>query len=78
MIHVEELRAVRPEEIIKILEVTDSLSLHREKVLIPLLTEENGNATLQSDGRIRITCPNVGISAEWLEDLRSLLDKIRA
>jgi len=78
VIHVEELRAILPEEVMKILEVTDSLSLHREKILIPLKTEEKGNAILQSDGRIRITCPNEGVSAEWLENLRSLLDKIRA
>lgn len=73
-----ELRAVRPDEIMKILEVTDSFNMHREKVLIPLQTEEQGTVTLQSDGRIRITCPNDGVSESWLKELRNSLDKIRA
>jgi hypothetical protein len=72
------LRAVRPDEIMKILEVTDSFNMHREKVLIPLQTEEQGTVTLQSDGRIRITCPNDGVSESWLKELRNSLDKIRA
>ena len=68
-----ELRAVLPEEITKILEVTDSLSLHREKIVIPLQTVESGAATLQSDGRIRITCPRTGPTEEWLQKLRNML-----
>jgi hypothetical protein len=74
----KELRAVRPEEIMKILEVTDSFNLHREKVLIPLQTEEKGTATLQSDGRVRIVCPSAGVSDNWLTELRSLLGRIQA
>ena len=70
------MRAVRPEEVIKILEVTDSLNLHREKVFIPLQTEEDGTATLQSDGRVRIVCPRGGVSEEWLKQLRIVIETI--
>jgi hypothetical protein len=70
------LRAVRPEEIMKILEVTDSFNLHREKILIPLQTVEDGTATLQSDGHIRIVCPSKGPTEEWLRELRNQLGKI--
>ena len=71
------MHAVRPEEIMKILEVTDSLNLHREKILVPLQTEENGSVMLQSDGRVRIVCPNAGVSEEWLTELRNQLGKIK-
>ena len=72
------MRAVRPEEIMKILEVTDSFNLHRERIFIPLQTEENGTATLQSDERVRIVCPSAGVPEQWLNELRSLLGRIQA
>jgi hypothetical protein len=62
----------------KILEVTDSFNLHREEILIPLQTEENGTATLQSDGRIRIVCPSTGPTEEWLRELRNLLGRLHS
>ena len=71
------MQAVRPEEVMKILEVTDSLNLHREKILVPLQTEENGSVMLQSDGRVRIVCPNAGVPEEWLTELRNQLGKIK-
>ncbi|HUK28747.1 MAG TPA: hypothetical protein VLV31_10010 [Candidatus Acidoferrales bacterium] len=72
------MRAVRPEEVMKILELTDSLNLHREKVFIPLKTEANGTTTLQSDGRVRIGCPEHGVSEQWLKQLRIELEAIMA
>jgi len=72
------MRAVRPEEIMKILEVTDSFNFHREKIFIPLQTEEKGTAALQTDGRIRIVCPSKGLTEEWLLELRSLLGNIHS
>jgi len=71
------LRAVRPEEIMKILEVTDSFNLHRERIVIPLQTEQSGSAALQPDGRLRIICPSTGVSEEWLSELRNQLGKIQ-
>ena len=73
----KRLRAVRPEEIMKILEVTDTLNLNRERIFIPLRTEPNGTATLQPDGRLRIICPDDGVSEKWLAELRYQLEKIQ-
>ena len=71
-----KLRAIRPEEVMKVLEITDSFNLHRESVFIPLATEETGSVTLQSDGRLRIVCPGTGLFEEWLVELRRQLEKI--
>jgi hypothetical protein len=73
----EELRAVRADEVMKILQATDSFNISREEVVIPLQTEQGGGLTLQSDGRLRIVCPDAGISEEWLSELRTQLSKSR-
>ena len=70
------MSAVRPEQILKILEVTDSFNLHRESVFIPLGTEENGSVTILPDGRLRIICPRTGSYEEWLSELRGRLEKM--
>ncbi len=70
------MSALRPEQVLKILELTDSFNLHREAVYIPLSTEENGSVTLLSDGRLRIVCPRTASFEGWLSELRSLLEKI--
>lgn len=54
------MRSVRSEEIMKILELADSLNLHRERITIPLLAEREGSVELQPDGRIRVVCPAEG------------------
>jgi hypothetical protein len=73
---VTKLRAILPEEVMKILEVTDSLNLHRESVFIPLATEKTSSVTVQPDGRLRIACPGTGSFEEWLVELRRQLEKI--
>lgn len=63
------LGALRPQEFVRILKITDSLDIHREAVIVPLVTEEKGSITLLPDGHLRIVCPsNVGFD-EWLRDL---------
>ena len=69
-------RSIRPEQVLKILELTDSFKLHREAILIPLGTEENGSATLLSDGRLRIISPGTASFERWLGELRSQLEKM--
>ena len=51
------MSALRPDQILRILEITDSFNLHRESIFIPLKTEENGSITILPDGRLRIVCP---------------------
>lgn len=66
---------VRPEQIIKILELTDSFNIHREAVTIPLGAEKDGSVTLLPDGRLRIVCPEDMGFDEWLKVLRVQLGK---
>ena len=70
------MSALRPDQVLKILELTDSFNLHRESVFIPLGTEENGSVTLLPDGRLRIVCPRNIALQNWLEELRALLEKM--
>jgi len=66
---------VRPEQIIKILELTDSFNIHREAVTIPLGAEKDGSVTLLPDGRLRIVCPEDMGFDEWLKGLQVQLGK---
>jgi len=68
------MEAVTPGQILRILELTDSLNLHREAVLIPLATEEKGSVTIISDGRLRITVASKKPFEEWLAGLRGQLE----
>jgi hypothetical protein len=70
------MSALRPEQVLKILELTDSFNLHREAVYIPLAAEENGSVTLLPDGRLRIVCPRTGPFEAWLNELRVKLKKM--
>ncbi len=70
------MSALRPEQVLKILELTDSFNLHREVIYIPLTTEGSGSVTLLSDGRLRIVCPRTESFESWLGELRSLLKKM--
>ena len=64
---------MRPEQIMKILELTDSFNIHRESVFIPLKTEEKGNVSILPDGRLSITCPSTHSFDQWLEEIRTQL-----
>lgn len=70
------MSALRPEQVLRILELTDSFNLHREAVYIPLATEENGNVTVLPDGRLKVVCPKTGLFDVWLDELRSRLKKM--
>ena len=70
-----ELTALRSDQILKILEVTDSFNLHREAIMIPLSTKETGSVNLLADGRLKITCPSGQPFDIWLNDLRARLQK---
>jgi len=68
--------AVRSEQILKILELTDSLNLHRESILIPLSTEGEGSVTILDDQRVRIVVSSNKPFELWLAELRSQLVKM--
>ena len=46
------LPALGSDQILKVLTLTDSLNLHRENILIPLTTVEQGSVDLLPDGRL--------------------------
>ena len=70
------MAGLTPEQILKILELTDSHNLHREAVLIPLATEENGGVTVLADGRLRIAAASNKSFEEWFSELRVQLMKM--
>jgi hypothetical protein len=70
------MAALRPEQILKILELTDSLNLHRETILIPLATEDEGSVTILADRRVRIVVPSNKPFEDWLTELRTQLTKM--
>ena len=70
------MAALRPEQILKILELTDSLNLHRETILIPLSTEDEGSVTILADRRVRIVVPSNKLFEDWLNELRAQLAKM--
>jgi hypothetical protein len=67
---------VSPEQILRILELTDLFNLHREAIFIPLVTEEIGSVTVLPDGHLRIVCPNKIPFDEWLNELRARLERL--
>jgi virulence-associated protein VagC len=67
------LDTLRPEQIMKILELTDSFNLNREAVMIPLALEDEGSVTLLPDGRLRIVAPKNKPFEDWLIELRTRL-----
>ena len=73
---VAHLVALHPEQVLKVLELTDSFNIHREAVVVPLVTEEKGSVRFLPDGKLRIACPNTLEFDEWLSDLRGQLRKM--
>jgi hypothetical protein len=64
------------EQVMKILELTDSFNLHREAVVIPLGTTNDGDVVALPDQRLRITVPRNQPFDEWLMELRRKLAKM--
>jgi len=73
---VAHLVALRPEQVLRVLELTDSFNIHREAVVVPLVTEEKGSVRFLPDGKLRIVYPFTLEFDEWLSDLRDQLQKM--
>jgi hypothetical protein len=67
------LNTLGPEQIMKILELTDSFNVHREMVMIPLALDDVGSVTLLPDGRLRVVAPKNKPFEDWLMELRTQL-----
>jgi hypothetical protein len=70
------LGTVGAEQIIKILELTDSFNLSRESVIIPLRTAGQGEIKLLANQRLSITVPESGRFEEWLLEVQDKLAKM--
>ena len=64
------MTGITPEHVMKILELTDSFSLRRESILIPLATAGYGSVAVLPDLRLCITAPSNRPFDEWLIELR--------
>jgi hypothetical protein len=70
------MATVTAEHVMKILELTDTLTLNREAIVIPLATEDNGDVVVLPGKRLRITVPRNQPFDGWLVELRSKLVKM--
>ena len=67
---------VTSQQVMKILELTDSFNLHRESVTIPLMTREHGGVETLPDRRLRIAVPSDQPFDTWLVELTQILAKM--
>ena len=66
-----------PKEIMRIMEVTDGLCLHREAVRIPLWNQREGSVQLVSGGTVvEITAPREGDFEVWLAELSTKISTL--
>jgi hypothetical protein len=70
------LDTIHPEQIMKILELTDSFNVHREAVVIPLAAYGEGSVTIGSDHRLRIVVPENKPFEQWFSELRVQLGEM--
>jgi hypothetical protein len=63
------MQAVGPAEIQKILDVTDRLNIHRERVAIPLGARPGGRLRVMAGGRLEIVVDADRPFDEWLAGL---------
>jgi hypothetical protein len=60
----------------RIYRVTDSLDLHRDWVVVPLNTAEEGSEIMQPDGKLLIRAPGGPAFEPWLAGLRGRLEQL--
>ena len=63
---------VTPQHMVRIFEVTDSMSIHREAIIVPLGPEGSGNVRL-SGNKVEVTVPAEGDFDDWIAGLRDRL-----
>ena len=62
-------RPLGPQEMRRILAVTDALGIHRESVSIPLLPQGEGDVRVSPDGRVEIVASESGDLDPWIARL---------
>ena len=69
------MNVVTPEQMGKILAVIDSMSIHREAVVVPLGPEGRGNVRLVRN-KIEVTVPEEGDFEAWLRGLGAAIAEL--
>ncbi len=66
---------VTPQQMDAVLAVTDSMSIHREAVVVPLGPEGQGNVRVAND-KLEVTVPEEGDFNTWIEGLGEAIVKL--
>jgi len=69
------MKIVTPQQMDATLAVTDSMSIHREAVVVPLGPEGQGNVRVASN-KLEVTVPDEGDFDIWLEGLPEAITKL--
>lgn len=64
------------EQIARIYELTDNLSLHRNAVIVPLGADKDGLEMIMPDGRLLVTGPHGEAFDPWFEGLPARLKEL--
>ncbi len=67
------MEILSPEDVARILAVTDSLALHRDWVVVPIDAVDEGREVQQPDGKIILHAPRRDRFEAWLRGLRDRL-----
>ena len=66
------MEVVTPNQMARIFEVTDSMSIHREAIIVPLGPEGSGSVRLAGN-KVEVTVPSEGDFDAWIAGLRDRL-----
>ena len=69
------MKVVTPKQMTRIFEVTDSMSIHREAIVVPLGPEGAGKVQL-SNKKVEITVPEAGDFDTWIAGLSTEIGKL--
>ncbi len=71
------MKVVSQQQILRIFEVTDSMSIHREAIVVPLGPQGSGKVEL-SNNKIQITVPDPdeGDFDSWISGLREQINNL--
>jgi hypothetical protein len=67
------MKALGPQEMRRILAVTDALAIHRESVSVPLVPRDDGAVRVTAAGKLEIVAPADGDFDAWIEHLPGLV-----
>lgn len=67
------MQPLAPQDIGRILAVTDALGLHRESIRIPLARRAAGSVRVTDSGQVEIVAPEGGGLEAWLAGLAATL-----